>query len=242
MMNSVANPHCLFIIIARGGSKGVPRKNLQAIRGKSLLRLSVEKCLQAALSVSGDVVVSTENKEILNEANKAGAWTPFVRPSYLATDNVPSLPVVQHAVNELKRSHNKQYDFIFYIQPNSPFWRIEDLLLCYSKLFKNETYQSAIPITPVSTHPFKMKRLINDCSVTNFIEQGFEDMRPRQELPPVYRRAGSFYLSRTSVVMLQNTLIGEPCYGHVVPPATAIDIDTPLDLEFARLIAASHHD
>ena len=81
-----------------------------------------------------------------------------------------------------------------------------------------------------------MKKIKENGILENFIDQGFEDMRPRQLLPKVYRRAGSIYVSRRNVIMNKNTLVGNPCFGIKVPSITAVDIDSQLDLELARII------
>ena len=81
-----------------------------------------------------------------------------------------------------------------------------------------------------------MKRILNDDRIVNYIDQGFEEMRGRQTLPKVYKRAGSIYVSRRDVVMYKNTLVGDPCKGIIVPYSTAIDIDRLEDLELARIL------
>jgi CMP-N-acetylneuraminic acid synthetase len=98
----------------------------------------------------------------------------------------------------------------------------------------NPEVESAVAVTEVDTHPFRMKRILSDGRLINYIDQGFEDMRPRQQLPKVYRRAGSIYASHRKVVMEDNTLVGDPTLGVIVPPITAVDIDTEIDLELVR--------
>lgn len=226
----------LSVIPARGASKTIPRKNLVDLGGKPLIAHIIEHALN--VSFQTEVVVSTEDSEIAEIAKRYGAQVPFVRPSELAGDLVLSLPVVQHAVSEMERIRGCSYDLIVHLQPTSPLCTSGEIDACIEKLIANPHVRSVLAITEAETHPFRMKRLIDEDRVINFIDQGFEDMRPRQVLPKVYRRAGSIRVSRRSVVMDENSLVGEPCLGVIVSPETAIDIDNCLDLELVRLIYA----
>ncbi len=226
----------IAVIPARGGSKGIPRKNLVDLGGKPLLAHMIGHAI--ASGVIDDVVVSSDDAEIGEVARAYGALAPFLRPAALAGDIVPSLPVVQHAVEYMENERGVQYDVIVLLQATAPLCRPTDIAACLEKLHADPTCASAITITEVATHPFRMKRLVDGDRVINFIDQGFEDMRPRQVLPPVYRRAGSVYASRRSVVMSGNTLVGDPCRGVLVPADTAVDVDGPLDLALVRQLFA----
>jgi CMP-N-acetylneuraminic acid synthetase len=85
-----------------------------------------------------------------------------------------------------------------------------------------------------ANHPFRMKKILDDGRVVNFVDQGFEDMRPRQELPSVYIRSGDLYIARRPVIMEMGTLVGPECRGVVIPPERAVNIDTRFDLDRAR--------
>jgi len=238
LINSINDTACLAIIIARGGSKGIPKKNLANIGGRPLIAHMIDSALTASDSVQMDVVFSTDSEEIRQAAIEAGAWAPFLRPAELAGDDVPSWPVVQHAVEQAESIKQMRYELIVYLQPTAPLCRPQDIVRCIHKLSDNQDAESAVAVTEVETHPFRMKRLLKDGQLINYIDQGFEDMRPRQLLPKVYRRAGSVYASRRKVVMEDDTLVGDPCIGVVVPPETAIDVDTEIDLELVRLLYA----
>jgi len=225
----------IAVIPARGGSKGIPRKNLADLGGKPLIAHMIGHAL--ACGAIDDVVVSTEDEEIAAVARAHGAKAPFLRPVELATDLVPSLPVVQHAVSQMETRGGGRYDVVVLLQATAPLCRPADIAACVGKL-ADATTMSAVAVAPVSTHPFRMKRIVDGDRLINYIDQGFEDMRPRQVLPPVYRRAGSVYASRRAVVMEENTLVGDPCRAVIVPADTAVDIDGPLDLELVRLLLA----
>lgn len=228
------SPQTLAVIIARGGSKGIPRKNLSLIGGLPMVQHTINCAKKALESVDMHIVLSSDSKEIINLGLSSGIYVPFVRPASLCLDNTPSLPVVQHAINEMESLTRVEYKYICYMQPTSPLCRPSDLISGL-KLIQHSSSDSVVAITPVETHPFKMKRLLQDGRLVNYIDQGFEDMRPRQSLPPVYRRAGSFYISTRTTVMEHNTLVSDNCIGIPVPRDTAIDIDTYEDLELARI-------
>ena len=225
-----------MVIIARGGSKGIPKKNLMPVGRLPLFAHAVQSAIGAAKVIPLEIVFSTDSEEMRLVAIENGAWAPFLRPAELAADDVPSWPVVRHAVEQVEAIKRKRYDIIVYLQPTAPLCRSEDIVRCIQELKENPDTESAVAVTEVETHPFRMKRLLSDGRLINYIDQGFEDMRPRQQLPKVYRRAGSIYASRRKVVVEGNTLVGDPCIGVVVPPETAIDIDTVIDLELVRVL------
>ena len=226
----------LGVIPARGGSKSIPRKNLADVGGKPLVAHMIGHAL-AASRVS-DVVVSTEDSEISAVAKEYGAEVPFLRPRELAGDEVLSLPVVQHAVREMEALKGCVYDTIVLLQPTAPLCRPEDIDACIHRLEQGDC-DSAVTVIEVKTlHPYRMKRIIDGDVLLNYVDQGFEDMRPRQTLPPVYKRSGAAYASKRSVVMEQDTLVGDNARAVIVPQDTGVDIDTPEDLELARRIFA----
>tara|TARA_B100000886_G_scaffold305661_1_gene237554 strand:- start:53553 stop:54272 length:720 start_codon:yes stop_codon:yes gene_type:complete len=225
----------LSVILARGGSKGIPKKNLSLLGDKPLVVHMIEKCLNVSKRYEMDVILSSDSDEIIDISKTAGAWVPFKRPKELALDSSESIDAVKHAIKEAESILNKTYNLIIYAQPTSPLCRESDFFKCIDALINDKNLESCVPITSVSTHPFKMKRMLNDDRIINFIDQGFEDMRGRQTLPKVYKRAGSIYVSRRDVVMYKNTLVGDPCKGIIVPNSTAIDIDRIEDLELARI-------
>lgn len=228
----------LVVVPARGGSKGVPRKNMAELNGVPLVAHAVKRSLEALADWggAGEVVVSTDSQEIQEAAVAAGADCPQLRPAELAGDLVPSLPVVQHAVAEKETRSGQVFDVVVLVQATSPLWRTADFRRCLEALEPGQSWDSAVLVAQVATHPFRMKRMLDDGRIINLIDQGFEDMRPRQTLPPVFRRAGSVYASRRDVVMVEDRLVGQRCLGVEVPSDTAVDIDTPSDLALVRVL------
>ena len=241
MSKSIESRRSLAVIIARGGSKGIPKKNLQPVGGIPLVAHIIKTAIKVSDAIPLDVIFSTDCEEIKTAALNAGAWCPFLRPSELAQDHVPSLPVVQHALLQAETIKNITYKNIIYLQPTAPLTRPEDILSCIEALDLDLSLESSLAVVEADVHPFRMKRMLEGGRIINYIDQGFEDMRPRQVLPKVYRRAGSIYASRRHVITEKQTLIGDPCKGIIVPPETAIDIDTKISLDLARLLYDKNH-
>jgi CMP-N-acetylneuraminic acid synthetase len=220
------------IIPARGGSKGIPRKNLAPLLGKPLLAYTIE-----AAKASGfltDIVVSTEDQEIATVSRDCGAQVPFYRPAELATDKTLSVPVVLHALREMEQITSKPYDIVVMLQPTSPLRSAHDIDSGIQLLLDTGA-DSVISVVNVGGHhPFRMKRVVGQNVLINYIDQGFEDMRPRQELPPVYIRSGALYIVRRSVLAEQQTFVGRDCRAYIMPEGRAINIDTRLDLILAE--------
>ncbi len=223
----------LGVITARGGSKGVLRKNIRPLLGKPLVAYTIEAANASRLLT--DSVVSTEDEEIAAVCREHGGNVPFMRPAELAEDLTPSLPVVQHAVREMERLSGQPYDAVVLLQPTSPLRRPEDIDACIQMLVESGA-DSVVSVTEAKQHPLKMKRIVGENIVINYIDQGADDMRPRQALPPVYVRSGDVYVSWRRVVMDENQLIGRDCRGYMIPAERTIDIDSEFDFLWAEYV------
>lgn len=227
-------PRTIAVIPARGGSKGIPRKNLIDLGGKPLIAHMIGHALQ----VEGitDVVVSTDDEEIADVARQYGAQPPFMRPKRLAGDGVLSLPVVQHAVEQMEAITATPYSHILVLQATVPLCRPQDIAACLERLEKDDC-DSVVSVKKIANHhPFRLKRIIGDDVLINYVDQGFDDLRPRQVLPPVYKRTGAAYASTRETVMTHNQIVGENARAIIVPEYTGLDIDSELDLALVRLI------
>ena len=220
----------LGVIPARGGSKGVPRKNIAPILGKPLIAYTIEAALASRLLT--DVIVSTDDEEIARVARQYGAEVPFMRPAELATDSAQAIPTIQHAVREMEKLRSWRYDAVVMLQPTTPLRNAEDIDECLKKLFATDA-DSVISVVEVGGyHPVRMKRIVDD-QLVDYAEEEIEN-RPRQELPPVYLRAGSVYATRRDVLMVQNSFKGRISRPYVIPPERYANIDTAIDLKIAE--------
>lgn len=224
----------LGVIPARGGSKGVPRKNIRPLGGRPLLEWTIEAALASSLD---RVVVSSDDEEIIALARTHGDIAPFVRPPELATDEAHTLPVVQHALAHVEKTVGP-VDIVVLLQPTTPFRSAAAINAGLDKMRETDC-DSVVSVVDVGgQHPFRMKRLVAGDRLVNFIDQGFEDMRPRQALPPVYIREGSLYIAKRHLVVGHNTLVGGDVRGVVVKPDETVNIDTEADFLRAEQMLA----
>ncbi len=215
----------LGVVPARGGSKGVPRKNLRPLCGKPLIAWTIEAALSSRLD---RVVVSSDDDEIIDVANRYGELAPFSRPAELATDDARTLPVVQHALRFVEAAGDR-FDVIVLLQPTTPMRRAADIDAGLEKMSRGDC-DSVVTVVDVGAHhPFRMKRVVDGDLLINYVDQGFEDMRPRQELPPVYIREGSLYIATRELVMERGTLVGDRARALIVDPERTVNIDTEAD-------------
>jgi CMP-N,N'-diacetyllegionaminic acid synthase len=221
----------LAIVPARGGSKGLPRKNIVPLQGKPLIAHTIEAA-RAARSIHR-VIVSTENTEIEQIAREYGAEVPFLRPPELARDDTPTLPVLQHVLRELAASEGREPEIVVLLQPTSPLRRVEDIDRAVAMLEETGA-DSVVSLCAAEHHPAWMRRI--ECGrVLPFLESGQEYER-RQDLPPVYRLNGAIYVSRTRVLLQENAILGRDTRALLMDAESSVDIDTPLDLKLAALI------
>ena len=226
----------LGIITARGGSKGIPRKNIVPLAGKPLLAWTAEAALASLLT---RIVLSTDDEEIAQVAREHGIEVPFMRPPELAQDDTPTIPVLQDVVRRFAAA-GETYDAVFVLQPTNPLRRVTDIDGAIELLEKTGA-DSVISFVDVGEkHPARMKQLDNAGRIVNppFAE-AFEGQR-RQDLSKLYLREGSVYLTRTSVLMEQNSLQGDDCRAWLMPANRACNIDEPWDLFLAEQILRYH--
>lgn len=213
----------LAIIPARGGSKGVTNKNIRMIAGKPLIAYTIEASLKA--NTLTHTIVSTDSDEIASIAKGFGANVPFMRPAELATDMAASLGVVQHAVKEMESRLACQFDAVVMLQPTCPLRTAEDIDHVVNQLFTTGA-ESVVSVVDVGGHhPLRMKRVVAGDRLINYIEQGGEDMRPRQVLPPTYIRNGALYVAKRDVIMEKQTFVGEDCRAYIMPGDRSVNID-----------------
>lgn len=216
----------LGIITARGGSKGIPGKNIKPLGGKPLIVYTIEVAKKSALI--NHLIVSTDNEDIADVCRKYGADVPFMRPKELAFDGTPHVPVLQHAVTFFEKEHGFAVDYVVILQPTSPFRTVEDLDGTIQKLIDTGA-DSAVSLVevPSSAHPIKIKKLEGEKVIPYCIPE--EEGTRRQDLPVAYRRSGAVYAMRRDLIMKGHKLYGDFVAGHVVPRERSIDIDYPLD-------------
>ncbi len=219
----------LALITARGGSKGLPGKNLRLLGGRPLVAWSVEQARASALI--DRVVISSDDPEIIARAVAAGAEAPFVRPAELADDRASSAEVVSHALAALER----RYDLLVLLQPTSPLRSVADIDACIRRVADSGA-PSCISLTEPAKSPWWMYHMDAAGRLAPLLEGGAAARR--QDLPPVYAPNGAVYVVRVPWFLDHRAFVGDGSLGHVMPPERSIDIDTALDFRLAEAIVA----
>lgn len=224
-MKKTSRYNILGVITARGGSKGIPRKNIKKLGNKPLIAYTIEAALKSRMITH--LVVSTDDEEIARVARRYGANVPFLRPKNLAQDNTPTLPVIQHALKFMENKLQIVFHYTAILQPTSPFRLTEDIDKPIELLISAGA-DSAVSLVEVESgsHPIKMKRL-DGVKVLPLAAVEEEGMR-RQDFPVVYKRSSAIYAQKRSVLMA-NKIYGKHVVGHVVPKERSIDIDDQFD-------------
>jgi CMP-N-acetylneuraminic acid synthetase len=224
----------LGIIPARGGSKGIPSKNIKELDGMPLIAYTIKAALNSNLT---HVIVSTDSQTIAEIAISYGANVPFLRPDNLATDTASSMPVAIHGLLEMEKLYECQYDAIMLLQPTTPFRTTEDINNAISLLIEKET-DSVISVVDVGgTHPARMKYLKEGLLIDPpFCEK--KENQNRQELEPMFIRNGAIYLSKRNV-LLKGTYKGDSCAALIMPNNRSVNIDTIFDFEYAEWLKSS---
>ena len=226
----------LGLIPARGGSKGVPRKNIRLLCGKPLLQYTAEAAL-AAHRLS-HVILSTEDYEIAEVGRRCGLGVPFLRPAELAQDDTPTLPVVQHAVRWME-THGEQFDAICLLQPTNPLRQPQVIDACIDRLEQDDA-DAVVTILPVPAEYNPHWVYFQDEDGLLRLSTGEVNPIPRrQSLPAAFHREGSVYVTRRNLAMEQNSLCGRSLVGYLLDPEQCVNVDSLEDWERAeRLLRA----
>jgi CMP-N-acetylneuraminic acid synthetase len=222
----------LYLIPARGGSKGIPKKNIAPVGGRPLIAWSIEagQCARHG----GRIVVSTDSEEIAAVARVCGAEVPFLRPAELARDEVPSLDSVLHALQWLESHEQYRPDYLVLLQPTSPLREAGDIDAAIELALARKA-DAVVSVSPVPCHPYWTKTIGQDGRLEDFMRLPTPVSR-RQELPGVFGLNGAIYLIRPEVLVARRTWYPEPTYAYLMPPERSLDVDTPWDLRLADLI------
>lgn len=245
------------MIPARGGSKGIPRKNLASLAGRPLMAYTVDAARSSGHLTR--IVVSTEDEEIAAVARTLGVEVPFLRPAHLAADDTPMLEVLVELLGSLEQRERYRPDILVLLQPTSPFRRAEHIDAAIDLLMSSgaDSVVTVMPIphqfTPSSLMQLRGDRLVpwtdgpsaKADGLASTGSSGHEATRPvptrRQDKPMLFARNGPAVVAvRTRVVLDQRTLYGADTRGLVMSREDSFDIDDKFDLKVAELLMASH--
>ena len=222
----------LGVIPARGGSKGIPGKNIRPVLCKPLIVYSIE-CGLKCNSIDR-LIVTTDSHEIANIARKWGADVPFMRPRELAEDTTPMLPVLQHTVTASEEYYKKTISTLVLLHPTGPLRTIKDVEDCL-ELFRNSNCDAVVSGNVSRRSPYFDMVIKTDCYVSLPISNS-EQIGRRQDSPPVYDLNSVVWVYSREALMQERARIPKRTLLYLVPLERSIDIDTELDLKILEFM------
>lgn len=224
-------PPVLGVVTARGGSKGIPGKNVRPLGGKPLIAYAIDAARESG--ALDRIIVSTDDPEIADAARRLGCEVPFLRPPDLARDDTPHLPVMQHAVRWLDEHDGYRPDFVMILQPTSPLRQARHIRESVASIVASGA-DSVVSVcaVPLHFHPARMLRLDAAGSATLLLtgEPVRRRINRRQDLPDAWAMNGAIYLFRRSLLFdSPPSLYGDRCTAYVMDSSFSVSIDDPDD-------------
>lgn len=215
----------LAVITARGGSKGIPGKNIRMVAGKPLIAWTIDAAKPSRYI--DRLILSTDDEKIASVAAEFGCEVPFRRPQNLAQDDTPGIEPVLHAVEMLPH-----YDHVILLQPTSPLRTTEDIDACL-ELFEKRGAKACVSVVETDKPPFWMYQLEPDNKMKPVLENG-ERYHRRQDAPPVYVLNGAVYVAHAQWLRESKSFLTEETLAFVMPKERSLDVDTEADLLLAE--------
>ncbi|HIJ94493.1 MAG TPA: acylneuraminate cytidylyltransferase family protein [Desulfuromonadales bacterium] len=222
----IENKTVLAIIPARGGSKGVPRKNIRDVAGKPLIGWTIEEAKKSGYI--DRLVVSTDDQEIADIAIQAGGEVPFLRPANLARDDSPGIAPV---INILTTS-GFEYDLVVLLQPTSPLRTVEDIDGAIAFMV-NRKANACVSVVEPDKSPYWMYSVDGAGHLVSLLEG---DYACRQDIPPVYALNGAVYVAEVGWLLKKQSFVSDETLAYTMPKDRSIDIDTEVDLAISNII------
>ena len=221
----------LGFIPARGGSKGLPYKNILKLEGKELIGYTIEAAIQS--KICDEVVVSTDSDEIAEVSKRFGATVPFKRPSKLAGDDSLMVDVIMHTTDWFK-TRNREYDIFLYLQPTSPFRNKGHIQEAFD-LFFYKNADVIISVNETESTPDRINTLPRNHRMNNFINLEAQYAH-RQEMEKQYELNGAIHIAKWGVLEDSRSWYVKNSYAYIMDRLHALDIDTGLDFAFAQFL------
>ena len=233
----ISNKRILIVVPARGGSKGIPLKNLRKVNGVPLVA-AVGKIIKS-LSEIDQSVVSTDHEEIASVAEDAGIAAPFRRPKELSGDRISDIEVLTHALLEMELIDSVTYDIIVMLQPTSPLRKAKHVLDTI-KMLVDGAWDAVWTVSETDSKSHPLKQLIVDNNSLNYYDISGGEIIARQQLEPVYHRNGIAYAITRECLLNKKSIKGDRT-GAFIIKGDHISIDTERDLDLVEFILSSKH-
>lgn len=227
----------LVVVPARGGSKGIPLKNLRKVNGIPLVA-SVGNIIKSIPEIDRSIV-STDHEEIASVAEDAGIAAPFRRPKELSGDRISDIEVLTHALLEMELIDSVTYDIIVMLQPTSPLRKAKHVLDTI-KMLVDGAWDAVWTVSETDSKSHPLKQLIVDKNSLNYYDISGGEIIARQQLKPVYHRNGIAYAITRECLLNKKSIKGDRT-GALVIKGDHISIDTERDLDLVEFILSSKH-
>lgn len=228
----------LALIPARSGSKTIPNKNVQLLSGKPLITYTIDAAIKSTLI--SRCIVSTDSSNIADISEKAGAETPFMRPSDLSGDTATMNPVLCHALYWLEQNQQYTPTHIVLLQPTSPLRTPGDIDEALTIMLESDA-DGVVSLCETKHHPYHAKSISEAGIISNFLPDTVLPNNPnsfhrRQDLPKSYALNGAIYSVKSHIMLQKKTFYTESTKAYLMPEERSLDIDTPWDLHIAELL------
>lgn len=221
----------IAVIPARGGSKGVYKKNIKMLNGKPLIAYTIEEALKS--KVFEKVIVSTDDEEIADVSKEYGAEIPFIRPADISGDFVSSDEVIMHTINFFEKK-GKEFEYVCKLQPTSPLRRSEHICEAYNML-RDKSADYVVSVCECEHSPLWAATLDSKHSLDAFITDDII-LSCRQKLQKYYRLNGAIYMAKTKMFKETKSFFGKNGYAYIMNQIDSVDIDSELDFKIATTI------
>jgi len=236
----IGKKRVLAIVPARGGSKGIPLKNLRPVGGVPMVARVGH--LVRGITMIDRTVVSTDHEEIARVAEESGLAAPFRRPVELFGDCIGDIGVLTHALNEMEGIDSAVYDIVVMLQPTSPLRRPEDVVHTIEKLVQGDWDAVwTVSVTDPKNHPLKQLVLTDGTEKLNYYDPAGAAVVARQQMAPLYHRNGVAYAFTRACLLEQKSIMGTRSAALILED-THVSIDTPSDLDWVEFILSRRPD
>ena len=232
------NLRLLAVVPARGGSKGIPLKNIQPVLGVSLVERVAR--LIGALDFIDEALISSDNKKIIKVAEESGLNAPFRRPEELSGDRVSDYEVLSHALIESESINKTTYDAVIMLQPTSPLRRVYHIIDALD-LFIDGNYQAVWSVSKSDTKNHPLKQLVVENSKLDYYDEAGSSIIARQQLTPLYQRNGIVYVISRSCLIDHKSIKGDETGAYIVKEPS-VSVDTNNDIEYAEFLMNKYGD
>lgn len=238
--NADISPHkVLAIIPARGGSKGIPNKNLKIVAGKPLIWWTIEKSLESKFISS--VFVSTDSENIAAYAESAGVNSHPLRPSELATDTSKTVDTVVYLLEQF-RNQGESFSHVILLEPTSPLRKSGDLDACIELLLdKKDHFDAVVTLGKVRENPALLRKMSDSGEISILQETDLSEAR-RQDLPEAYFPYGVAYLIKSEVLLKEKSFYPKRTIGYLIEDWQCFEIDNPVDLILVEKLVELYGD